>query len=202
MTGAKLIGRHLRIMCMEHPPEAVPAMQLEAPVLPALEELLPQIYEELRRIARRHLRGERADHTLQTTALIHEAYLRIADGMPSGIRDRVHFVALTARLMRQILIDHARARAARKRHGGERVTMNDAFELAASPQIDVLVVDEALHLLMALDPRQAHIVELRFFGGMSIAETAQALGISAATVKREWTVARAWLRRELSRRSA
>ncbi len=165
----------------------------------ALQSLLPLIYEELRRVASNHLRAERAGHTLQTTALIHEAYLRLIGGEGVIIQDHCHFVALASRLMRQVLVDHARGRLAAKRHGGIKVTMSEALELAPQSQVDLLAVDDALNRLSQLDPQQARVVELRFFGGLSIAETSQALSVSAATVKRDWTTARAWLRRELLR---
>ncbi|MGA7538311.1 MAG: sigma-70 family RNA polymerase sigma factor [Steroidobacteraceae bacterium] len=163
----------------------------------ALRRLLPLVYEELRRVARRHLRGERSDHTLQTTALIHEAYLRLMDQGAAEVRDRCHFVALTSHLMRQILVDHARARLAKKRDGGYRVTLGEAVAVTDPGEIDVLAVDEALSRLAALDLQQARVVELRYFGGLSIRETSEVLGVSEATVKRDWTTARAWLHREI-----
>lgn len=164
----------------------------------ALHRLLPLVYEELRRVARRHLRGERPGHTLQTTALIHEAYLRLIDQEGAEVRDHSHFVALTSHLMRQILVDHARARLAKKRDGGCRVTLAEDLAVAAQPgEIDVLAVDEALNRLAALDVQQARVVELRYFGGLSIRETSEALGVSEATVKRDWATARAWLHREI-----
>ncbi len=165
----------------------------------ALHHLLPLVYEELRRVARRQLRGERPDHTLQTTALINEAYLRLVDqGMPQ-VADRCHFVALTSHLMRQILVDHARARLAQKRDGGYRITLAEDVASAEPGEVDVLAVDDALSRLAALDPQQARVVELRYFGGLSIRETSEALGISEATVKRDWATARAWLHREIER---
>lgn len=164
----------------------------------ALHRLLPLVYEELRRVARRHLRGERPGHTLQTTALIHEAYLRLIDQGAAEARDHSHFVALTSHLMRQILVDHARARLAKKRDGGCRVTLAEDLAVAAQPgEIDVLAVDEALNRLAGLDAQQARVVELRYFGGLSIRETSEALGVSEATVKRDWATARAWLHREI-----
>jgi RNA polymerase sigma factor (TIGR02999 family) len=163
----------------------------------ALHRLLPLVYEELRRVARRHLRRERPDHTLQTTALINEAYLRLMDQGSAEVRDRCHFVALTSHLMRQILVDHARARLAKKRDGGLRVTLVEDLAVAEPGEVDVLAVDEALSRLAALDPQQARVVELRYFGGLSIRETSQVLGISEATVKRDWATARAWLHREI-----
>ncbi|MEO7205991.1 MAG: sigma-70 family RNA polymerase sigma factor [Steroidobacteraceae bacterium] len=165
----------------------------------ALQALLPLIYEELHRIASRHLRAERADHTLQATALIHEAYLRLVGGEGAEVRDRCHFVALASRLMRQVLVDHARGRLAAKRQGGIRVTLSEALDLGTQPEIDLLAVDDALVRLALLDVQQAQVVELRFFGGLSIVETSDALRVSEATVKRDWTTARAWLRRELER---
>ena len=164
----------------------------------ALHRLLPLVYEELRRVARRHLQGERPGHTLQTTALIHEAYLRLIDQGAAEARDHSHFVALTSHLMRQILVDHARARLAKKRDGGCRVTLAEDLAVAAQPgEIDVLAVDEALNRLAGLDVQQARVVELRYFGGLSIRETSEALGVSEATVKRDWATARAWLHREI-----
>ncbi len=165
----------------------------------ALQQLLPLIYQELHRIARRHLQEERSDHTLQPTALVHEAYLRLVGMRNSDIQDHCHFVALASRLMRQVLIDHARAHLAAKRQGGIRITLSEALDLPAKPELDLLAVDEALERLSHLDQQQAHVVELRFFGGLSIPETSTALKISSATVKRDWTTARAWLKRELQR---
>jgi RNA polymerase sigma factor (TIGR02999 family) len=163
----------------------------------ALKELLPLVYQELRRVARKHLRTQRADHTLQTTALIHEAYLRIAASPASGAQDHPHFVALASRVMRHVLVDHARSRLTLKRQHGLRVTLSEAEGVTDGSGADVLGVDAALQRLSELDEQQARIVELRFFGGLSILETAAALQISAATVKREWTMARTWLNREL-----
>jgi RNA polymerase sigma factor (TIGR02999 family) len=163
----------------------------------ALNDLLPQIYQELRRVARRHLRGQRADHTLQTTALIHEAYMRLAGGAADRVQDHTHFVALASRIMRQVLVDHARARLAAKRHGGVTATLGEAANVSEQSDVNVLAVDEALTRLSELDQQQALVVELRFFGGLSIEETADALHISQSTVKRDWTMARTWLSREL-----
>jgi RNA polymerase sigma factor (TIGR02999 family) len=161
----------------------------------ALKDLLPMVYDELRRVARNHLRSQRADHTLQTTALIHEAYLRFAGAEGAGVQDRNHFMALASRMMRQVLIDHARGRVAAKRQGGVRVTLSEAADVA--DEIDVLGIDEALTRLSEFDEQQARVVELRFFGGLSIQETADVLQISQSTVKRDWTMARTWLSREL-----
>ncbi len=163
----------------------------------ALQRLLPLVYDELHRVAQRHLRGERPGHTLQTTALIHEAYVRLIDQKPAEVRDRCHFVALASHLMRQILVDHSRARIAKKRDGGYRITLAEDLAVTESREVDLLAVSDALDRLARLDPQQARVVELRYFGGLSIRETAAALGISEATVKRDWATARAWLRREI-----
>jgi RNA polymerase sigma factor (TIGR02999 family) len=165
----------------------------------ALDRLLPNVYEQLRRIARARLRRERMDHTLSTTDVVHEAFL---DLMPlDGVswRDRAHFFALASRAMRNVLVDHAVRRGAAKRGGGARaVTLDEALAGDARPFDDLVAVGEALDRLERLDPRQARVVECRFFGGLSLDETAAALGISAATVSRDWTFARAWLHRELA----
>ena len=168
----------------------------------ALEELIPVVYPELRRIAGRYLRRERVGHTLQPTALVHEAYVKLIDQDRARWQNRAQFFGVAAQLMRRILVDHAREHAAEKRGGGVRpVTLVDA--MAASPHrgIDVLALDEALARLMALYPEQGRLVELRYFGGLTIEETGEVLGISPATVKRQWTVARAWLLANLGRAS-
>lgn len=162
-----------------------------------MNELLPLVYEELRLVARKHLRSQRPDHSLQTTALIHEAYLRLVGGARVNIDDHVHFVALASRIMRQVLVDHARQRLANKRQGGVRVTLSEAQDVEVRSELDVIAIDEALVRLAEFDQQQAHVVELRYFGGLSIEDTAVALSISAATVKRDWTMARTWLRSEL-----
>jgi RNA polymerase sigma factor (TIGR02999 family) len=166
----------------------------------ALQALLPIVYSELRRIARNHLRRERPDHTLQTTALIHEAYLRLAQQQAGSDSDRCHFVGLTSNLMRQVLVDYARQRLAQKRQGGCRVELSDDLpvEAASTSALDVLALDAALQRLAALDPQQARVVELRYFAGLSIEDTATTLGVSPATVKRDWTTARAWLHRAIA----
>lgn len=168
----------------------------------ALDRVVPLVYEELRRLARRHLRGERAGHTLQSTGLVHEAFLRLSRESEVQWESRAQFFALASRLMRHVLVDHARARRADKRGGGATLlSLEDAIaagrEPATGPVLDVLALDEALSRLERLDPRQGEVVELRFFGGLSVEETAEALEVSPATVKREWTCARAWLLREL-----
>lgn len=165
----------------------------------AFDELFPLVYAELRRIAAREMRREKPGRTLQTTALVHEAYLRLLKDAALSFENRSHFLGIAARAMREILIEHARARAARKRGGGGvRLTLDDAVAGAAAPSIDVLAIDEALQRLARLDERHARVVELRYFGGLSVEETAVALSLSPATVKRAWTLARAWLYRELS----
>ena len=169
----------------------------------ALQALLPLIYEELRRVASKQLRAERANHTLQTTALIHEAYLRLVGGEGAEIHDHCHFVALASRLMRQVLVDQARSKSAAKRGSGcITLTFDEAIALPETSQVDLVSLDDALKSLSSMDPRQAQIVDLRFFGGLSIEDTAQVLGISPATVNREWSTARMWLQRELRRSDA
>jgi RNA polymerase sigma factor (TIGR02999 family) len=164
----------------------------------AFDELFPLVYAELRRIAAREMRRERPGRTLQTTALVHEAYLRLLKDASLSFESRAHFLGIAARAMREILIEHARARAARKRGGGAvRLTLDDLTAPVPSPPVDVIALDEALERLARLDERHARVVELRYFGGMSVEETAAALGLSPATVKRAWTLARAWLFREL-----
>jgi len=163
----------------------------------AIDQLLPLVYDELRRVARRHLRGERQEHTLQTTALIHEVYLKLVRQDQGAAFDRHHFVALTSNLMREILVDYARRRIAQKRDGGCRITLTDDVALVDTREVDVLAVDRALGKLARLDEQQARVVELRYFGGLSIRETSDALGVSEATVKRDWETARAWLQREM-----
>jgi RNA polymerase sigma factor (TIGR02999 family) len=166
----------------------------------AREKLIPLIYDELRRMARHYLVGQRSDHTLQSAALVHEAYLRLVGHSTVHWDDRVHFFAVAAQLMRRILVDHARKRHARKR-GGDRVSLifDEQMMPAKQRQLDVVALDDALHSLSRMDAQQGRIVEMRYFSGLSIEETARALGISAATVKRDWAVARAWLYREIAR---
>jgi len=165
----------------------------------SLHALLPLVYNELRRLAQHHLRGERPDHTLQSTALVHEAYLRMVKPGSMQFESRGHFFALASQLMREILVDHARHRRAAKRDGGERLTLEVAAELAESKGVDLLALDDALNELAKMNPRQSRIVELKFFGGLSIEEVSDVLGVSPATVERDWAVARAWLYREISR---
>jgi len=166
----------------------------------ALEALVPLVYKELHDVAHRYLRRERPGHTLQSTALVHEAYLRLVDQGPIDTRDRAHFIAVAARLMRQILVDYARHHGAKKRGADLRLTVDDAVEPeTGAPGTDLVELDDALNALSRLDERQSRIVELRYFGGMTTEETALALGISPASVKREWNVAKAWLARQIRR---
>ncbi len=161
----------------------------------ALDELIRAVYPELRRLAARQLRGERAGHTLQSTALVHEVYLRLVDQRRVNWQNRAHFLAIAARLARRVLLDHARRRAAWKRGLGVRPIPLEEAEVAApmTPETDLVALDAALGRLAALDSRQARIVELRFFGGLSIEETATVLELSTGTVKRDWLTARLWL---------
>jgi RNA polymerase sigma factor (TIGR02999 family) len=164
----------------------------------SLDELAPLVYEELRRLAARHMQQERADHTLQPTALVSEVYLALVGQKKLHWQNRAQFMAIAAQTMRHILVDYARSRQAWKRGGGrQKVTLNEAIGASAGPVVDVLELDEALNRLDALDPQKSRIVELRYFAGMTVPETAEALGISASTVKRGWSMARAWLHREL-----
>ena len=164
----------------------------------ALDQVTPLVYEELRHQAARYLRRERPGHTLQTTALINEAYLRLIDAREVHWQSRTHFFAIAANLMRRVLVDHARRRDADKRGGPHvRVQLDEALAVADEADIDLLAIDEALDKLAAIDPQQARVVELRFFSGLNVEETAAALGVSPKTVKRDWSVARAWLRREI-----
>lgn len=165
----------------------------------ALDALLPVVYEELRKQAARYLRRERVGHTLQTTALIHEAYLKLVDQKNVHWQNRAHFFGIAAQLMRRILVDHARTKKRAKRGGSDiRVSFNDANLLAPSRNLDIVALDKALTRLNEIDEQQSRIVELRFFSGLTVAETAEVLGISPATVKRDWSMAKAWLHREIS----
>jgi RNA polymerase sigma factor (TIGR02999 family) len=167
----------------------------------SLDSLLPAVYQELRRLAAGYIRRERPGQTLQPTALVHEAYLRLMKDRPDRWQNRAHFCAIAAHSMRQILIERARARNAQKRWGEKaRITLEDELVQGGERSIDLLALDEAIERLAALDPDQARIVELRFFGGLTVEETAEAIGVSPATVKRHWTMARAWLARELESR--
>ena len=164
----------------------------------ARDALVAIVYKELQRLAHHYMQGERANHTLQTTALVNEAYLRLTDLTRMQWRDRAHFFAMAATLMRRILVDHARDRARDKRGGGVVFTALEEEPMAAPSSIDAVELDEALDRLATIDPQHARIVELRYFAGLTIEETSEALSISPATVKREWTFARAWLHHQLS----
>ena len=165
----------------------------------ALVQLLPIVHDELRRLARRMMRRERGGHTLQTTALVNEAYMRLVDLTQVRWQDRTHFFAMSARLMRRILVDHARSRKYLKRGGGFRqVTLDDGFMMAGEGGADLVALNDALETLSQIDPRKSQVVELRFFGGLSVEETAQALHVSNETIMRDWRLAKAWLLRELS----
>jgi RNA polymerase sigma factor (TIGR02999 family) len=169
--------------------------------LEALDGVLPLVYEELRRVAQHHLRQQRPNHTLQTTALIHEAYLRLAHENSLRVESRAHFLGIAAQLMRWILVDYERSRRAGKRGAGvTKLTLDEGIhgESAPAVEVDVLVLNEALDRLAKLDAQQSEIVELRYFGGLSLEETSKFLGISEATVKRRWASARAWLLREMT----
>jgi len=164
----------------------------------ALDELFPLVYNELKAMAARHLRRERSGHTLQATALVHEAYLKLVGQHRGQWQDRAHFFAIAARVMRRILVDHARRHQASKRDGGrQRISLEQAPELSCEPDVDFLALDQALTRLGELDARQAKVVEFRYFGGLTVPETAEVLQISEATVAREWRMARVWLYREM-----
>jgi RNA polymerase sigma factor (TIGR02999 family) len=164
----------------------------------ARERLVPIVYEELRRLAHHYMRNEREGHTLQTTALVNELYLRLAGIDALEWRDRAHFFAMAATLMRRVLVDYARQRGRDKRGAGLTVVSLDENVIAPRPAVDVVALDEALDRLATVDPQQSRVVELRFFAGLSVQETAEALGISPATVKRDWATAKLWLYHELS----
>lgn len=168
----------------------------------ALGILVPLVYQELRRLAHHHLKSERVDHTLQSTALVNEAFLRLNGGNPVRLQNRAHFIAIASRLMRQILVDYARSRQAIKRDGGPRIVFDDQAEIPVTKDAEFVALDQALGELSRLDERQAKIVEMKFFGGLSAQEIADVLGISLATVERKWATARIWLRREMSRSAA
>lgn len=165
----------------------------------APEKLLELVYEDLRRLASAYMKNERPDHTLQPTALVHEAYLRLVDWKNVSWQNRSQFFAVAAEVMRKVLIDYARIKNAQKRDGGQKVLLDEAVSLSDEKEFDLLRLEETLQSLEKLDKRQAKIVELRFFGGLSIEETAHVLKISETTVKREWTFAKAWFQRELQR---
>lgn len=163
----------------------------------ALHALVPIVYQELRRLAHHHLQSERQEHTLQSTAIVHEAYVRLVGGQPLEIANRTHFFALASRLMRQILVDYARNRNAAKRDGGRRLSLSDEIDIPMTIDENLVVLDQALNELACLDERQARIVELKFFGGLSSSAAASEMGISRTTVDREWATARLWLHRHI-----
>jgi RNA polymerase sigma factor (TIGR02999 family) len=165
----------------------------------ALDRLLPLVYDELRRVARARLRAERPGHTLQATALVHEVYVRLFGVASATPRDRAHLFAMAARAMRQILVDHARRKDARKRGGTHTIIpLDESLPAPQTAVVDILALDRALTELSALDPRLARVVELKFFAGLNIQETAEALQVSTATVERDWTISKAWLHQRLS----
>jgi RNA polymerase sigma factor (TIGR02999 family) len=165
----------------------------------ALLTLVPLVYKELRRLAHYHLQSERSDHTLQSTALVHEAYLRLMGSQPRDLQNRAHFVAVASRLMRQVLIDYARERRASKRDGGCKIEFEYLEALPIHDDTELLALDDALEQLSRMDERQGKIVEMKFFGGLSATEISEVLGISRATVDRDWATARVWLHRQMSK---
>jgi RNA polymerase sigma factor (TIGR02999 family) len=165
----------------------------------ALEQLLPLVYDELRRVARNQLRRERTDHTMQSAALVHEAYLRLLGSEPPDLRNRTHFIGIAARLIRQVLVDYARERGAAKRDGGCKVGVEFLDALPVSSDDELVALDDALNDLYQTDERQARIVDMKFFGGLTSPEVSEVMGLSRATVDREWATARVWLRRQMSR---
>jgi RNA polymerase sigma factor (TIGR02999 family) len=164
----------------------------------ALDRLIPIVHEELRRLARRYLTHERTGHSLQTTALVNEAYMRLVDYTRMEWQDRAHFLAVSAQLMRRILVEHARRHNLKRGAGMQHVSLEEAAVVSASRARELIALDEALEELARLDPRKVQVVELRFFGGLSVEETAEALSISAVTVMRDWSSAKAWLYREMT----
>lgn len=164
----------------------------------AMDQLLPLVYDELRRLANHYLARERPDHTLQPTALVHEAYLRLVETKHRDFRSRAYFFGVASKLMRRVLVDHARKHRAEKRGGGfTKISLDEAIDLPDRQELDLVALDDALDTLAAIDPRQSRMVELKFFGGLSVDEMAEVLGVSAATIKRDWTWARTWLYREI-----
>jgi RNA polymerase sigma-70 factor (ECF subfamily) len=191
---------------MTHPPDAAPSPPAVTQLLlawgqgdqGALAQLMPLVHDELRRLARRHMGHERPGHTLQATALVNEAYLRLVDVRQMRWQNRAHFFAMSARLMRRILVDAARVKGYQKRGGGaERVSFDEALIVSPERGDALVAVDDALHALAVVDARKSHVVEMRFFGGLSVEETAEALHVSVETVMRDWKLAKVWLLREL-----
>ncbi|MGA3317572.1 MAG: sigma-70 family RNA polymerase sigma factor [Candidatus Korobacteraceae bacterium] len=167
----------------------------------ALDSLTPIVYEELRRLARRYMKGERSDHSLQTTALVNEAYMRLVDYKNMRWQNRAHFFAVSAQLMRRILVDHARRRNLKRGGGVQHVSLDQTAMVGSERAADLVALDDAMNLLGKLDPRKVQVVEMRFFGGLSVEETAEVLKVSAPTVMRDWSTAKAWLYRELMTRT-
>ena len=164
----------------------------------ALEKLMPIVYDELHRLARRHMRRERAGHSLQTTALVNEAYIRLVDYKRMQWSDRAHFFAVSAQLMRRILVEHARRHNLKRGRGVHHVSLDEAVLVGGAPGADLVALDDALNALARVDPRKVQVVELRFFGGLSVEETATVLKVSPVTVRRDWSSAKIWLYRELT----
>jgi RNA polymerase sigma factor (TIGR02999 family) len=196
-----ITGKHFGSVPVPQPPESATQLlfRWRRGDREALRVLIPLVYQELRQAAHRALRSERSGHTLQSTALVHEVYLRLAGGEPPAIENRAHFVAIAAKLMRQVLVDYARRRGAAKRGPEYKVELHESFYLPQKENVDIVALDHALARLSQRDKQQEKIVELRFFGGLTVEETAQVLEISPATVKRDWSMAKAWLTREVGR---
>ena len=167
----------------------------------ALDHLIPIVYDELHRLARRYMRGERPGHSLQTTALVNEAYMRLVDYKNMKWQNRAHFFAVSAQLMRRILVDHARRHNLKRGGGVHHVSLDDTAIVGGERDADLVALDDAINLLAKLDPRKVQVVEMRFFGGLSVEETAEVLKVSAITVMRDWSTAKAWLYREITRGS-
>ena len=186
---------------MSHNPAGMAALldQWVAGDPKALATLAPLVYDELRRLARAQLKSERAGHTLQSSALVNEAFLRLLAGQPPRLQNREHFMAVAARSMRQVLVQHTRSRQAAKRNGGCRIALEELPDMPAIDDEQFVRLDDALTELARLDPRQAQVIEMKFFGGLSASEVSQVLGVSVATVERDWATARIWLRREMNR---
>ena len=165
----------------------------------AMDQLLPLVYDELRRLANHYLAHERSDHTLQPTALVHEAYLRLVETRNRDFRSRAYFFGVASKLMRRVLVDHARKHRAEMRGGGRtKISLDEAIDLPDGQNLDLVALDDALNTLAKIDPRQSRMVELKFFGGLSVDEMAEVLRVSAATIKRDWAWARTWLYREMT----
>jgi len=198
-----LVGWRRKILAIPADPHDVTALLLawRAGDEGALERIVPRVHGELQKIARRCMRGERPDHSLQPTALLNEAYLRLVDVRRVDWQNRTHFLAMSARIMRRVLVEAARARRYRRRAADAcRVTLAEDLMVSEPPDVDIIALSEALDEFAQIDQRKSRVVELRYFGGLTVEETAEALGISAETVARDWRIARAWLRRELGGR--